>query len=431
MHFCRDADGSRLIVRPQEDAIASWRALHAPLKPWSAQNCTIKRLNSLLSRPGYEIRRGAAGIMLQSLDISTLRVCSILASTAFGLVFIGLWSHKRLSAHLLYWAASSFLYAAIILGFQAFASRSAIAGTAIFALMGLTNILLLAGIRSLDGRRAFAWWMAAPPLLAACGDAIPKLLSAASLWTDVGETIGLACAMGFSGVAILLDRGGNPLSRARMMAGVALLGYLPGYAGVLIGLLGFGPSYDLLAILPMLSDQLLLGISNLALLAMPIERAHALLRDAAQRDHLTGAWNRAGLAARVAPLCRQGAAIVAIDVDHFKAVNDQHGHGIGDEILVALVRRTATLASELGGAIARIGGDEFIAILPGASKTDAHAFAARLKLACSESTSLPDWTVSIGLAWIEPHTTDIGPALKRADASLYRAKALGRNRIAA
>jgi GGDEF domain-containing protein len=315
--------------------------------------------------------------MLQSLDISTLRVCSILASTAFGLVFIGLWSHKRSSAHLLYWAASSFLYAAIILGFQAFASRSAIAGTAIFALMGLTNILLLAGIRSLDGRRAFAWWIAAPPLLAACGDAIPKLLSAASLWTDVGETIGLACAMGFSGVAILLDRGGNPLSRARMMAGVALLGYLPGYAGVLIGLLGFGPSYDLLAILPMLSDQLLLGISNLALLAMPIERAHALLRDAAQRDHLTGAWNRAGLAARVAPLCRQGAAIVAIDVDHFKAVNDQHGHGIGDEILVALVRRTAMLASELGGAIARIGGDEFIAILPGASKTDAHAFAAR------------------------------------------------------
>jgi diguanylate cyclase (GGDEF)-like protein len=167
-------------------------------------------------------------------------------------------------------------------------------------------------------------------------------------------------------------------------------------------------------------------VLNLALLAMPIERAYALLRDAAHRDPLTGAWNRAGLSARVTPLCRDGAAAIAIDVDHFKAVNDEHGHGVGDDLRVALVRCATGLADEAGGAVARVGGDEFIVILPRASKMAAHSYAARLKLACIEHEALPDWTISIGLAWIQPGTIDIERALRRADASLYRAKALGR-----
>jgi diguanylate cyclase (GGDEF)-like protein len=374
--------------------------------------------------------------MFHSLDIGTLRLCSILASLASGLVFLGLWHRQRSSAYLLHWTASSLIYVLAIASFQAFMSRSILISTSLFVVMGISDILLISGTRSLDGRRPFTMWMLAPALAAATGNAIPALLArycgiGGALSIDLGELLGLSASVGLTGAAILFDRGGRPLTRARFMVGMALLAYLPGYAAAAIVRLGFVSSHEMLAIVPMLSDQLLAGVLNLALLAIPVERAHAQLRDMALRDHLTGVWNRAGLAAQVARLGKQGAALIAIDVDHFKAVNDRYGHGAGDEILVALARRASALAAERNGEVARIGGDEFIAILPGATVDDAKAFAARLRLDGKERGKLPRWTVSIGLGFIEPGATDIAPALKSADISLYRAKALGRDRVAA
>lgn len=374
--------------------------------------------------------------MVQLLDISTLRICSMLASTSFGLVFLVFWYRQRGSAHLLHWAASSFLYALTILAFAVLPDIPLSISICLFAAMGASDVLVVSGIRSLDGRRPFAAWMIAPPLLLANAIAIPSLLAThlgiggpASI--DVSEILGLIGSMGISGIAVLIDRGKGPLSRARTTAGIALLAYLPGYVGTLIVRLGFIHSHDILSIVPMLADQLLLGVLNLSLLAMPVERAHAQLRDMALRDHLTGVWNRAGLAMHFSRLGAHGAAIVAIDVDHFKSLNDQYGHGAGDDILVALAHRLDALAIEMGGAVARIGGDEFVAILPRITIGEAKIFAARLRAQPDEGRTLPRWTVSIGLAAIAPGTADIGAALKRADLSLYRAKALGRDRVAA
>lgn len=374
--------------------------------------------------------------MYHSLDIATLRLCSILASIAFGLVFLGLWHRQRASAFLLHWAASSLIYAIVIAAFQTFMSHSVLVSTSIFVVLGASDILLLSGLRDLDGRQPFTAWMLVPAFAAAAGNAVPILLArhcgiGGPLSIDLGEMLGLSGTVGLTGAAILLDRGGRPLTRARLIAGLALLAYLPGYAGAAIMRLGFAPSHEMLAVLPMLSDQLLLGVLNLALLAVPIERAHAQLHDMALRDHLTGVWNRAGLAAQVARLARHGATVIAIDVDHFKVINDQHGHGVGDDILAALARRAARLAAERGGEVARMGGDEFIAILPDATFDQAKSFAARLRLRGDDSWKLPRWTMSVGLASIEPGATDIGPALRQADSSLYRAKALGRDRVAA
>ncbi|WP_404710091.1 diguanylate cyclase [Sphingomonas sp. MMS24-J13] len=374
--------------------------------------------------------------MYQSLDISTLRLCSTLASLASGFVFLGLWHRQRSSAYLLYWAASSLIYALVIVAFQASMSGSLLVSTSIFVVMGSTDVLLISGLRSLDGRRPFAAWMLVPALAAAAGNAIPHLLATycaigGPLSIDLGDMLGLSGSVGLTGAAILFDRDGKPLTRARFLAGMALLAYLPGYAGAMVVRLGFIPSHEMLAVLPMLSDQLLLGVLNLALLAIPVERAHAQLRDLALRDHLTGVWNRAGLAAQFARFGKHGATLIAIDVDHFKSVNDQHGHAAGDDILIALARRASMLVAEMGGEVARIGGDEFIAILPKPGLDEARTFAARLGAHGDDSWKLPRWTVSIGLAAIEPGATDIGPALKQADISLYRAKALGRNRVAA
>ncbi len=379
--------------------------------------------------------RGLFRGMVQSLDISTLRVCSILASTAFGLVYLVFWYRQRGSAHLLHWAASSLIYAFAILAFALFSDFAPLLATVMYAAMGISDILVVSGIRCLDGRRPFAAWMIAPPLISAGSVAIPTLLTGHGIGgaaaIDVSEMLGLFTSMGLSGVAILVDRGGLPMSRARATASFALLAYLPGYVGAIIVRLGFIHSHDILSIMPMLSDQLLLGVLNLSLLAMPVERAHAQLRNMALRDPLTGVWNRAGLAFHFARLGAQGATIVAIDVDHFKSVNDRFGHGAGDDILVAIAHRADALATEMGGTVARIGGDEFVAILPRTTIEDARMFAARLRAQPEEGRKLPRWTVSIGLAGIEPGTADIGAALKRADTSLYRAKALGRDRVAA
>ncbi|UAK25699.1 GGDEF domain-containing protein [Sphingomonas nostoxanthinifaciens] len=213
--------------------------------------------------------------------------------------------------------------------------------------------------------------------------------------------------------------------------GLALLGYLPGYAIAVSLSLGFHPGQNYLALIPMLSDQLLLGILNLGLLSIPAERDRSRLEEAALRDPLTGAWNRTALVAQTPSLTRAGAVVVAIDIDHFKAINDRYGHATGDDVLLALTRRSFVLLEQQGGKLFRMGGDEFIAVLPQNTLSEARAFAIRLRQWPDETGQLPPWTISVGLSQIEPRDRDFKTALKRADQSLYDAKELGRDRIAA
>ncbi|RVT94356.1 GGDEF domain-containing protein [Sphingomonas crocodyli] len=192
--------------------------------------------------------------------------------------------------------------------------------------------------------------------------------------------------------------------------------------------LWYPQSSALLPRIPMLSDQLLLGILNLSLLAIPAERARERLQAAASRDPLTGAWNRDGLARFGADLVGPGAAVLAIDVDHFKAINDDHGHGSGDDVLVAVADTANSLVAPQKGAVFRIGGDEFLAILPRCDAAKSRQIADRLRR-FDQGDGLPDCTLSIGIALVETPTLDVEAAIRSADDALYRAKALGRDRI--
>jgi diguanylate cyclase (GGDEF)-like protein len=172
-----------------------------------------------------------------------------------------------------------------------------------------------------------------------------------------------------------------------------------------------------------------------------IERIHAsegVLADLARRDSLTLLLNRrafdeelAGMFARQQRLGERFALLV-FDLDHFKQINDRHGHGAGDEVL-----RTASraLADQLRpfDRLFRIGGEEFAAILPGTDGASAALAAERLRQAvAAQAIPVGDGafrvTVSVGVAsaWpgAEPDTL-----LKAADAALYRAKAAGRNQV--
>lgn len=148
----------------------------------------------------------------------------------------------------------------------------------------------------------------------------------------------------------------------------------------------------------------------------------ALQRQRAGIDHLTGVASRAEIGPALGR-ARPGDLVVLLDLDHFKAVNDGHGHAAGDEVLRELGRRLRahTRAEDFCG---RYGGDEFVVILPGASGVE--------ELLPVVDRLVATWnvrgtTVSAGVAVVDARG---GPAaLRAADRALYRAKAAGRNRV--
>jgi diguanylate cyclase (GGDEF)-like protein len=217
--------------------------------------------------------------------------------------------------------------------------------------------------------------------------------------------------------------------RGQRIAGAAMLAYVPAFLLVLVGDLGMLSGGQSLGILPLLADQALLGILNLGLLVMPIDRAQEVLQNAALRDPLTGAWNRAGLDREKMRLLAPGAAVVAIDVDHFKTINDRYGHEAGDSVLRGIAQEAERIAQAEDGAVARIGGDEFILLLPATcagQRVIVNAFMERCRRAGATQQA---WSISVGLAQVEQAEAGFDAAIRRADEALYLAKAAGRNRV--
>ncbi len=123
-------------------------------------------------------------------------------------------------------------------------------------------------------------------------------------------------------------------------------------------------------------------------------------------------------------------ALVIADIDHFKQVNDTHGHDVGDEVLVAFAKRLSD-AVRTGDFVARLGGEEFVLIYPGTAMGHAMRVTERVRLAVMGqlSTSMEEEvTASFGIAEYQPGMT-MHELLKRADEALYMAKEGGRNRV--
>jgi diguanylate cyclase (GGDEF)-like protein len=162
------------------------------------------------------------------------------------------------------------------------------------------------------------------------------------------------------------------------------------------------------------------------------DRAH---RRRATLDPLTGLHNRNALELRLAELDGQPSAggrgkshaLLLCDLDHFKEVNDRLGHATGDAVLqdVAYTMRAVLRA---GDSIYRIGGEEILVVLPGATEKDAVAIAERLRQAVRKRRpSGVGVTISIGAALTKPDRVDTEDLVARADAALYMAKAEGRD----
>ncbi|MNG74523.1 Response regulator PleD [compost metagenome] len=175
-----------------------------------------------------------------------------------------------------------------------------------------------------------------------------------------------------------------------------------------------------------LKRALLLGLNLIQ------ERIGRLNRDA-QTDPLTGLGNRRSLEFSLSLLAAEGRAcsVIALDIDHFKRVNDSHGHDVGDHVLRRLAELMRRCCRE-GDLLCRTGGEEFLMLLPGASLEVATVVAERLRLTVQDTPVEPVGAVTISLGvseWLAQGGNGPGEALGAADRALYKAKQSGRNRV--
>lgn len=308
------------------------------------------------------------------------------------------------------------------------------------ALLG--TVVIYRALRQLVGARTPTAWQLAE-LAVLC---LLLLVAWAAGPRDFAVIFHLLCLVVSMGIAWTVRRAlVAPRNAAEAAVAVTLLVYACSWAVSLAAVLRHdGPEHRhllyvppamlpvysaLYALLPLLVGVLVLNLAN--------ARLHYRLREHANTDELTGLLTRRGLLERArawhADVLGRGLApaVLLLDVDHFKPINDTHGHERGDEVLRAVAGRLQrTLRA--GTPLARWGGEEFIVLLEAASLDDATAAADRLRTAlCGSPFAFDDArlrvTASIGVApW--PGGGDFTQAVARADAALYDAKREGRNR---
>jgi diguanylate cyclase (GGDEF)-like protein len=189
-----------------------------------------------------------------------------------------------------------------------------------------------------------------------------------------------------------------------------------------------------------LASQALSGIlliaSGLLLLLLVFHRAITESQKASETDPLSGLANRRGFdlyALRIVEAARRGArpvAVVLFDIDHFKKLNDTHGHASGDAVIRKFAGILARIAPQ-GAVLGRIGGEEFAVLLEGVTEEGARKVAETIRLIASApggGDGQPPFTVSAGVAALRS-TESLADAMRRADSALYRAKRSGRDMI--
>ena len=165
------------------------------------------------------------------------------------------------------------------------------------------------------------------------------------------------------------------------------------------------------------------------------------LTEQARRDPLTGLHNRRFLTERLHELTRSSSGagtsigVMLVDIDHFKQVNDRHGHLAGDRVLQAVARLLALAHEEGAEVVCRYGGEEFLLLLPDRGAARMRALAERLRggvealrIEPGGGTAEPI-TVTLSIGWASGQGEPIERLIDRADRALYRAKQAGRNRV--
>lgn len=175
---------------------------------------------------------------------------------------------------------------------------------------------------------------------------------------------------------------------------------------------------------------------SLGFILMANRALHIKLEYLASRDHMTGAYRRDAFMKRledeIVASDRLGRplALLMMDLDNFKAINDRHGHTVGDHVIMDFSGKLMHVMRR-NDCVGRYGGEEFIALLPDTERADAQAIAERVRDAAAQTirADIPAYTVSIGLAQLDPAINSAPALIDAADKAMYVAKKAGKNRV--
>jgi diguanylate cyclase (GGDEF)-like protein len=373
------------------------------------------------------------------LDTATLRVALAVVDLTLLLLFYFITFRRTRSAYSGWWCMALFLF---------------LAGNAAYLFDGTVhqvwanpsgNVLLVAGAASIwAGARSLRtavpnpWLLAVAPAITAVASVLDR--PATNIWAggpfylaSMSVLIGLACRELF-----LLDRNFSRAHRT-LACGSGILSVF--YLARLVAFLADGPEGPVFlsvfgSVTTTLFSAVILVVASFTMAELSNEQLNQDLRARATFDGLTGLLNRAAFLElaehelhRLNRVRTTGSLVLA-DLDHFKAINDEFGHSAGDTALQAFADacRATVRATDLVG---RYGGEEFILLLPGVTPEVASDIAAEIsrRLEAWQSTAVPRLpTVSYGIAATGHGRGELPKMVAAADAALYKAKSLGRDR---
>jgi diguanylate cyclase (GGDEF)-like protein len=379
-----------------------------------------------------------------NLDVNTLFMVTIYVEAILGLLLLFAWAQNTTIRAVAWWGFAHLIRAGSVVLFGMYGNAPDL------ITIDLANALLFTafavtwtGARVFDGRPvepvylvtgAVLWLLVCRlPVLADAIDARSLIasgiitaytwLTAYEFWRGRNEQL----VSRWPAIFMLFAHGALFLLRTPL---VAVLPWSPSNSNM------FGSVW-----LTVLSFEALLFTISIAfiLLAMAKERTELRHRTAAMVDPLTGIANRRAFLQDAALLAKRHAshprptAVLLIDLDHFKSINDRFGHALGDRVLEVFTdaARQSLRSTDL---IGRLGGEEFAAVLSDTSRDKAEAVAERIRESFAQAAEEVDGRpvgaqVSIGLVHCQEPVLDIAELLAQADQALYFAKERGRNRV--
>lgn len=374
-------------------------------------------------------------------DLPTLTLVMALASLLFAIALTFYWRVTRVYPGFRNWLGGLWLQS---IAFACFLLPGQVVGLLLGGSLFLVSIWFVhRGVRKFRGRKPQLWpvllLFAAMVVIAFDVLAGPRLVARA-LTISV-----FALALHGAAVWELVYRSEPRWRMSLMFAAASLLFFMLGNALRLVSLLSepsletfFQPTNGqqwlfLSACISVLSWPAAIIAMNGQRQAADLVAVQTKLRKAVRTDPLTGLPNRRGafeVAAReIADAHRrsQSLAVAMVDVDHFKSVNDRFGHLVGDQVLQRLgeVAQQVLRPRDLA---ARLGGEEFMLLLPQTSLDDARRVVERVRVAFEQHSGC-EVTLSAGLTILQDADRALPDLLRRADAALYQAKAAGRNQV--
>ncbi|MBT2515349.1 GGDEF domain-containing protein [Arthrobacter sp. ISL-30] len=373
------------------------------------------------------------------LDAASLRIAFGVMTFTLGLLFYFSSYRRTRSAYSVWWCIALLLF---------------LAGSAAFLLDGtwhqrwanpLGNVLLVSGAasvwaaaRSLGTNRPKAWMLSVGPVVTLVASTLED--PATNEWSGGAVFLASMCLLiGLASRELWRLEPGYSTERIPMAVAAGFLAMY--YLGRLITYLIQGPDGTVFVTffgssVTTIITMVLLVVVSFSMAGLSIEQQTRALRTVAMRDGLTGLLNRGAFLEKASAELHRlrdnttpGALILA-DLDHFKAVNDTYGHAAGDVALQAFADacRASVHPTDL---IGRYGGEEFVLLIAGANPYRAENIAAAISQHFADSPApggvqMP--TVSYGIASIDSKTGYVEELIASADAALYQAKSLGRNR---